>query len=246
VQHRFLVAAAAIAALVAIERRAAALDAVTPDAAMQQAIGRVATASSEEELSGPLILLKARGGDDFSALVPQLLYFSMRATDVRAGMAAAVVVERLRITPAQQLQAVVPYLSTPDPALQRELRNLFDQIDGGSAAEPPNFSAFAPLLRGGAEPVVLITYLLETAPDQALPLLADAYVADAETRRQLLADARDDAALIRRARDKAWWVRLYVVARVRQTPRLQTPALMQTLRDDPHPAVRAAANRPAV
>jgi hypothetical protein len=245
VPDRLFVAAAAIGALVAIER-AAALDAVTPDAGLQQAIGRIATARSEEELNGPLILLKAKGGDDFSVLVPQLLYFSMRATDVRAGMAAAVVVERLHITPAQQLQAVVPYLSTPDPALQRELRNLFDQIDGGSAAEPPNISAFAPLLRGGTEPLVLIAYLLETAPDQALPLLADAYVADAEARRQLLADARDDAALTRLARDKAWWVRLYVVERVRQTPRLQTPALMQTLRDDPHPAVRAAANRPGV
>lgn len=239
--QRFAVVAAA-AALVVVER-AAALDSVAPDAAMQQALARIATAQSNDELAAPLAVLEARGGDDFSALVPQLLYFSMRATDVRAGMTAAVVVDRLHITPAQQLRAVVPYLATPDPALQRELRNLFDQIDGGSAAEPPDFAPFAALLRDGAAPALLIAYMLETAPDQALPRLADAYVADAAARATLLAKARSDAEFTRLAQDKTWWVRLYVVERMRQAPRLENAALLQQLRDDPHPAVRAAAAR---
>ncbi|MDX2171117.1 MAG: hypothetical protein SF182_28875 [Deltaproteobacteria bacterium] len=240
-----LIGLALCAALVAGERRAAALDTVTPDAAMQQAIARVATATSEAALNGPLILLKAKGGDDFSLLVPQLLYFSMRATDVRAGMAPAVIVDRLHITPQQQLRAVVPYLATPDAALQRELRNLFDQLDGGSAAEPPDFTAFAAVLRGGgAEPTVLIAYMLDTAPELGLALLADTYVTDAEARRALLTGTRSSADLERLARHETWWVRLYVVERMQQDPSLRNPAVLQRLRDDPHPTVRAAAGAP--
>ncbi len=239
---------AGVALLIALsvaERRAAALETIAPDATMQQAIGRVAGATSEAELSGPLIILKAKGGEEFATLVPQLLYFNMRATDVRAGMAAAVIVDRLHVSTAQQLRAVAPYLDTHDAALQHELRSVFDNADGGSAAEAPDFTPFAPLLRGGSDaPVVLITYMLETAPDQGLPMLADAYVADPAARRTLLADARA-AELERLAQQETWWVRLYVAARLKQDPRLQTPALMQRLREDPNPAVRAAATRPA-
>jgi hypothetical protein len=75
-------------------------------------------------------------------------------------------------------------------------------------------------------------------------VLADVYVADPDARRTLLADARTNAALERLAQHDAWWVRLYVAERVKQDPRLQTPALMQRLRDDRNPAVRAAATRP--
>ena len=247
VSRRWLLGSAALVAAVAVlERRAPALDSIAPNPAMQQAIGRAASATTEEGLSGPLILLKATGGADFRDLVPQLLYFSMRATDVREGMAAAVIVDRLRITKEQRLRAVVPYLATRDAALQRELRNLFGDIDGGSASQAPDFTPFAPLLRGaGDPPVALITYMMETAPDQALAALADAYLADPDARRALLAGPRASADLERLAHHDAWWVRLYVAERVRQDPNLQTPPLMQRLREDPHPAVRAAAIRPA-
>lgn len=238
--RRLLVGAALLTAI-ALGHSAGGLETIAPDPAMQQAIGRIATATSEEELNGPLILLKANGGEDFALLVPQLVLFSMRATDVRGGMAAAVVVDRLHISSAQRLRAVAPYLATNDAALQRELRNLFDSVDGGSAAEAPDFTPFAPLLRGTADPPVLLaTYMLNSAPEQALPLLADTYIADGAARRALLAEA-ERADLTRLAQHDRWWVRLYVAERMKQDPRLRTSALQQKLRDDPDAAVRAAA-----
>jgi hypothetical protein len=240
VSRRLLVGAALLTA-VALGGGVEGLDTIAPDPAMQQAIGRIAAATSEEELGGPLVLLKAKGGEDFALLVPQLLLFSMRATDVRGGMTAGVIVDRLHISSAQQLRAAAPYLATNDAALQRELRNLFDHADGGSAAEAPDFAPFAPLLRGAADPpALLVTYMLDSAPDQALPLLAEAYIADASARRALLADAQS-ADLARLAQHDRWWVRLYVAERMKQDPRLRTDALQQKLREDPEPAVRAAA-----
>jgi hypothetical protein len=244
--RRWFVGSAALVATVAgLGLSAPAPDTIVPNPEIQRAIARVASATTEEELTGPLILLKAMGGEDFRDLVPQLLYFSMHAADVREGMAAAVIIDRLRITKEQQLRAVAPYLNTRDLALQRELRNLFSNIDGASASQPPDFTLFAPLLRQRADdpPVALIAYMMETAPDRALAALADAYITDPGARRALLAGPRSSADLERLAQHHAWWVRLYVAERVAQDPTLQTPALMQRLRDDPHPSVRAAVSR---
>lgn len=243
--RRWLVGTAALVTAIAVlECRAPALDTIAPNPAMQQAIARAASATTEEGLAGPLILLKAMGGEDFRDLVPQLLYFSMRATDVREGMAAAVIADRLHITKEQQLQAVVPYLNTSDAALQRELRNIFGDIDGASASQPPDFTPFTSLLRNaGNPPVVLVAYMMETAPDRALAALANAYIADPDARRALLTGPRASADLERLAQHDAWWVRLYVAERIAQDPKLRTPALMQRLRDDPHPLVRAVATR---
>ncbi|MGH7786402.1 MAG: hypothetical protein ACRERC_06015 [Candidatus Binatia bacterium] len=245
--RRWLVGGAVlVAGAAALGLNPPALDAVAPNPETQRALAAVAAASSEEGLNGPLIVLKATGGEDFRDLVPQLLYFSMRATDVRDGMAAAVVVDRLGITPQQQLRAAAPYLNTRDAALQRELRNLFGSIDGASASRAADFTPFAPLLRERVDdpPVVLIAYMMDTAPDQALAMLAATYIRDPDARRAVLSGPRTAADLEHLAEHDAWWVRLYVAERVAQDPRLQTPALMQRLRDDSHPSVRAAASRP--
>ena len=223
-----------------------ALDTIAPNPETQRAIARVASATTAEELNGPLIVLKATGGDEFRDLVPQLLYFSMHATDVRDGMAAAVVVDRLGISPQQQLRAVAPYLNTRDAALQRELRTLFGSLDGASASHAADFAPFAPILRERSDdpPVALIAYMMETAPDQALAVLVAAYIADPDARRAVLAGPRSSAGLEHLAQHDTWWVRLYVAERLKHDPALQTPAVMQQLRDDPHPSVRAAASRP--
>ncbi len=240
--RRFVGGSTVVVGAVVFGLSAVALDTIAPNPEMQRTIARVAAATSEDDLTGPLNALRATGGADFRDLVPQLIYFSMHATGERDGMAAAVIIDRLHVTKEQQLRAVVPYLNTKDAALQRELRNLFGNVDGGSASQAPDFTGFAPLLRGGDPPVVLIAYMMETAPDLALAAVADAYVADAGARRALLAGPRTGADLERLAQSDTWWVRLYVVERTAQDPKLRTPVI-QRLRDDPDPYVRAATRR---
>jgi hypothetical protein len=237
---RLLVACTGLLAAAA----AATPDSITPDPEIQRQVARVATVPDEQALAPILAKLKELGGTDYSQLVPQLLYYSMRATDVREGMAAAVIVDRLRISKEQQLRAVTPYLSTGDPQLQRELRNMLSGIDGGSATQAPDFGRYTELLRERKDdpPPVLVAHMIETAPDQALAVLAELYVADYQARRSLLANAasRSNGALERLAEHDAWWVRLYVAERLKEDPSLQTPALKKRLQNDPHPAVRAA------
>lgn len=125
-------------------------------------------------------------------------------------------------------------------------------VDETPNDQPPDFTRYAALLRARAKdpPTVLVAYMIDSAPDLALQTLADTLITDAATRRALLDAAKSEhgAGLERLAQDNArwarlaWWVRLYVANRLQREPTLRTPALVQRLRDDPNPAVRAALN----
>lgn len=231
--------------LLATTRSAAGLDAIVPDAPIQAAIASIPAAKNAAQLDGALAQLQASSGGDSDRLVPQLLYFSMRGADVRAGMTAGVVIDRLQISKDQLLHAIVPYLDTSEPDLQRQLRNLLGAIDETRDDQAPDFSRYAPVLRqrSADPPLVLVTHMLATAPDSAFETLVGALIGDATARHSLLRAARttDETALGKLARNKTWWVRLYVIARLQREPSLRTPALLRGLRDDAHPAVRAAA-----
>lgn len=218
------------------------LDAIEPNAAVQRELAAVAAATNQAELDRAIGQLRQAIGSDTSAVMPQLVYFSMRAGDVREGMTPAVVVRELHITPEQQLAGLTPYLAASDERLAHELRQYLGNIDGSSATQPPDLRHYLPLLRAkpDASPTVLIQYLLESQPDQGLVVLVDAYVAEPARRESLLAACRDPAGLSTLAADPTWWVRLYVAERLRQDPSVRTPDLLQRLRADPHPLVRQA------
>lgn len=222
---------------------AAAAPAIVPDAEMQRQIARVAAAENADDLRPPLERLRALGGAQFAALVPQLVYFSMQARDVRQGMAAAVVVRDLGITSAQLLAGITPYLDTDDAALGRELRTFLAAIDGEVDGRP-DFAVYEPLLRARCPdpPVILVRHLLEAAPDRGLAVLAETCAPSAAVRSTLLAarGARSPEALGSLADSDLWWARLYVAERLRQDPSLRTPALLYRLQADRHPAVRGA------
>lgn len=241
--RRGLVACALV--LLATTRSAAGLDAIVPDPLIQAAIASIPAAKTAAELDTALAKLREAVGGDHQRLVPQLLYFSMRGADVRKAMTAGVVIDRLPITKDDLLRGLVPYLDTSDPALQRQLRNLLGAIDEGPDAQSPDFSRYETVLRAqrATPPLVLVTHMLDTAPDTALVTLAQTLMDAAPARRALLdaAKSTDQAEIARLARDPIWWVRFYVVTRMRREPALRAPALLLRLSDDVHPAVRAAA-----
>jgi hypothetical protein len=226
--------------------RLSALDAITPDATLQSAIAKVPAARDAAEMEAALDDVKAASAGEPDRLVPQLIYFSMRATDVRAGMTAGVVIDRLQIPRDALLHAIVPYLDSSETELQRQLANLLSAVDE-TAAGPPDFSCYRPLLRERSPnpPPVLVVHMLDTDPELALSTLADVLIADPAARASTLAEARSakGSDLEKVAEHDAWWVRLYVIHRAQRDPSLRTPALMQRLRADPHPAVRAAVKR---
>ncbi|MFN8643038.1 MAG: hypothetical protein U0802_15805 [Candidatus Binatia bacterium] len=225
---------------------AAALDGITPDPVVQSAIAAVPAAKSAAEMDAALAALRTSVRGDADRLVPQLLYFSMRATDVRAAMSAGVVIDRLQISTDALLHAIAPYLDTNDPPLQRQLSGLLDAIDEAPEGAARDFSRYAVLLRAHASnpPVALVIHMVHADPDLALATLAETSISDGAARAALLRAAKgsDDAAVDSLVGDPAWWVRLFVVARLQREPHLRSAGRVQRLRADAHPAVRAAAN----
>jgi hypothetical protein len=104
---------------------------ITPNPSLQNEIARAAAADSEAELHASLAKLRAAGGPEFGDLIPQLVLYLMDAKDVRQAMIAGVIIDRLKISPAQIERALRPYRTTNDPRLRREIDNLLDGTAGG-------------------------------------------------------------------------------------------------------------------
>ena len=224
---------------------ASAIDSIVPDAQLQAAIAKIPAAQSAEALKTVLDELKASSNADYDKLVPQLLYFSAKGADVREGMTAGVVIDRLQISQEQMLRAITPYLDTKDPALGRELSNLLGAIDEVEGQQSRDFSLYSSLLQQERDcpPPVLVAHMLDSAPEAAIGVLANALLEDGDTSRALMVSAKSKTRkdVEQLSRSQHWWVRYYTVARMRRDPTVLTEDQVQRLRDDPHPTVRAAA-----
>jgi hypothetical protein len=108
---------------------AVAAEALAPRADVQAAIGRVARAADEEELERALVDLRRLCAPDHSDLVPQLAIFLLSARGERAGMAPAIIVDRLDISHDEIVRAVTPHLATSNDALRAQLENLLGADD---------------------------------------------------------------------------------------------------------------------
>jgi hypothetical protein len=243
--------------------RAAAIEAtppasITPDVRIQAAIASVAQARSEQEFAARTRELAAFGGPNYSNLVPQLVVYALQQDDTRAAMIPGAIRERLRITDTQLVEALLPYLDTPDRQQRAQIENWLAGID--RKGEKRDYTVYhAVIVAHHADPPLgLVRYMYAAEPDAALTALADVYAAPDE--RSALAGARGpivraidaqragrlDADKIAAARkalpalcaSDAWWVRLYAATVLVQVPPLRTPKLVDTLRGDTNPLVR--------
>jgi len=251
------------AALSAAPTPALPQQAIAPDASMQTAIQRAAAAQTEAEFSDAARALAELAGAQHNTIVPQLVYFAMQQHDTRPAMVPAALRARLAISDTEMIEALIPYLDTPDATLRAQLYNWLGAADAPHGGAP-DFDVYRPILaaRRDAPPRGLIRYLYETDPDGAVHVLIDS-IEDARARTtwtQAQApitaawvserSAHPDAALIAAARpavitlaaSEVWWLRLYAAASLRAMPALRTPDLAAQLRSDPDPLVRAFAS----
>ena len=242
--------------------------AITPDPRIQAAIERAARAESEADFAAAVDALAKLAGPSHSALVPQLVAYTLQQRDTRAAMAPAVIRARLGITDVQLVEGLLPYLATSDTQQRAQLANWLAGIDGGSGA-PRDFSVYRSVIeaRRAAPPLGLVRYMYESDPDAGAAVLTEIYAAPADRRsqreaRRPVADAwaaqraarlsaeqiaAARAALAALAKDPAWWQRLYAAVTLTEIPELPTPELIGALQVDAHPLVReigGAAGRP--
>lgn len=229
---------------------------ITPDARIQAALERVAQARTEQEFAAATRDLPAFG--DYSNLVPQLVVYTLQQRDTRAAMIPAAIRARMGITDGQLVEALLPYLDTPDRQQRAQIDNWLAGID--RKGEKRDYAVYRAVIvvHRADPPLGLVRYMYTTEPDAALTALADVYATPEErgalavTRAPIVRaiDAqragRLDAEQLAAARQAlpalcasaAWWVRLYAAAVLVQMPMLRTPQLVDALRDDANPLVR--------
>jgi len=232
---------------------------ITSDERIQTAIERAARAQTDDELAAELRALGALGGPNHRDLLPQLVVFTIQQHDTRAALIPGVIRERLAITDTQLVEALLPYLETPDPQQRAQLRNWLGGIDTASG-DTHDFTLYRTIIaaRRDDPPLGLVRYMYETDADTAALTLADVYAEPA--RRRALVDllrpvrqarasdangrldaaqtaaARDALKIL--ARDPTWWTRLYAAAALAQMRQLRTADLVELLQADRHPLVR--------
>jgi hypothetical protein len=238
------------------------------DPALQSAIREVLSAADESGFARALEGLRARSGPEHRTLVPQLLLFSIDATDTREAMAFGALVAALRIPPRDVVGALVPLLESSDEALRTAVGGVLSEYEDRSVDRGPSFSVYRPILEphartGEGWPSGLVRYLYETDPGAAFLLLlrlhvtepaelkpllwAEHVVEEARWKRRfgfLRPDESDPAAaeqLLFLARHAYWWARLLAAEVLRQEPAFRTDALVAELHRDTHPLVRAVA-----
>jgi hypothetical protein len=112
------------------------------DAALQSAIRDVLAAADESAYARALDSLRALAGPAHATLVPQLLLFSMDATDTREAMAIGALVSALPIPPGDVVCALVPLLESSDEPLRAAVAGVLAQYEGRSVDRGPDFSIY--------------------------------------------------------------------------------------------------------
>lgn len=243
---------------------------LSPDPAIQAQIDRVTTligptakTGTEEQFKVGVESLKQMAGYD--QLIPQLILRSVNAQGFEQGMVPIVILRELQPSTNQIRNAVLPYLGTRDSKLRQELWNCLIRLDEPVPGKEPDFSYYESVLenRNADAGLPLIEYMYYRSPQQALRTMMRVHspkdqtqskaiteslriitAVNTELRQQLL--SREDAAfqiieeLTRMAEYDHWWVQLYVVETIRQSPLFRDQKLVARLTQSKHPLVREA------
>lgn len=204
-----------------------------------------------------------------AVLVPQLIHYSAHARATHDGMAAGVIIERLRIRPDVVIRALVPYLGAPDEAFDASIRRVLGGYEGRTAERGADFSIYRDLIEpdlraGRIPPAELVEYLFEAdagaallllmragglrEPDRIRPILwAEHTIADTlwKQRYGFLAEDETEPAAVDQlamlARHEAWWARRYAVEIMRSHAEFRSEVLLVRLENDEVSLVRDAA-----
>lgn len=242
-------------------------EAITPDPLIQSAIRGLVIRESGEAFMEHLGVLREESGESFERLIPQLLYFSIRAEGMEEGIIAGFIIEQLEILDWQLVHALIPYLGTGDPKVEKQVRDWLGGTEDPSASRPRDYSQYRTFIqvrvqKGEELPRSLIHYMYDSEPGTAVVMLMRAHVGDNPKEKRpilwaehLVADVlwkwkhgflkrgvvEPEAveALWDLSDHPRWWARLYVAEIMRQHPPFRTDELIAVLLTDPDESVRS-------
>ena len=203
-------------------------------------------------------------GSDRAAIVRQAIYYyghhQFEGPEIDVPQR---VLDHFQVRPEEYVEALVPLLEGSDSDLTELAR---DQLLGADWHNPRNsFDTLAGYLAGHDKvPDSFIASMFRLSPGEALSRVGVKYLTDRERWRQLIwADHIVADAVWKREHDflqaadveaasaqlemlskfDEWWVRRYVVEMLVRQPLFRRDEIVQRLRNDPHPLVRAAIQR---
>lgn len=168
------------------------------------------------------------------ALIAQLLYFKLQATDVPEAMLPAVIIGRLNIPMADLADSVLPFTDAENKRLKSEAWDWLGATDKAKNGGY-DFSRYERILRGKPldESKGLVLYMFNRNPDAAVLSMSRIYgdkVAENEVVDILNGDPK--TVLHTLLNRPEWWARLYVAEMMKQQPRLRDTVILRKLEKD--------------
>ena len=244
--------------------------AILPDPVIQSAIRDLllsVRSENEKEYKKLLRLLREESGESFERLIPQLIYYSIRSKGMREGMMVPVLIDQFEILDWQLVRALIPYLGTGDPKVEKEVRYWLAGTEDRSYPRGPDYCHYRALIafkvqNGEEPPRNLIHYMYDSEPGTAVLTLMRAYrlagrneakpirwaehlVADVLWKwrygflKRGVVEPEAVEALWDLSGHPRWWARLYVAEIMRQHPAFRTDELIAVLLTDPDESVRS-------
>lgn len=242
-------------------------EAITPDPLIQSAIRGLVIRESGEAFMDHLGVLREESGESFERLIPQLIYHSIRSKSTREGMVVPFIIDQLGIRDQHLVAALIPYLGTRDPQVERAVRNWLAGTEDRSYPRGPDYSQYRAFIafkvqNGEEPPRGLVQYMYRAEPGLAMltfmrayglagrkeakPILwAEHLVADVLWKwkhgflKRGVVEPEAVEALWDLSDHPRWWARLYVAEIMRQHPPFRTDELIAVLLADPDESVRS-------
>ncbi len=259
---------------------AAQQDAITimPNDKMQALIDNIVSPTDQDKkmfsengkkfLESKLAELKKMVSGDYEILIPQLLYYSAHAKDMKHAMAAGFIIEQLGISKRSIALSLIPYLDAKDAVLQKEMYNWLGGVDFDETTKTSNFSLYETIIREKkqAPPRGLIQYMYQRSPKKALQALTNIYTKESQVKESVIkanAIVEEDInkryyghledrykvnveakkALDDLSKNNQWWVRLYATEIIGREPALRSPEILDRLKKDANPLVHDTLKR---
>ncbi|RLC40329.1 MAG: hypothetical protein DRH49_07285 [Candidatus Coatesbacteria bacterium] len=227
----------------------------------------------EEFFKAKLAELRELGGKDYEKLIPQLVYYSVygkellkgrvEKPDVVEAMFAGVIIEQLKISKEQIVNAILPFLRTKDEHLRKEMYNWLGGYDYNETTRSRDYSYYQSLIQAKKDnpPQGLIQYMYWRSPQTALITLMNIYL-QSEEEKEIITICKDIieediknryygpmeekanispeaiSSLNELSRYKQWWIHLYVAEIIKQHPEFNNPEIIERLKQDKHPLVQ--------
>lgn len=226
---------------------------IEPDPTVQKRIDEIALrlmhARTQVEVEDSLEVLRQfeKAQNDKTALMRQVLYYLRHGANTEdRGYGAMVLFNKLDVDKPARVRAALSYLDAQDTGSRKIATEVLGTVDSPDG-EGVDYSVYRELLCNSVTnpPQVLVRYMYTKSPDAALSSMATVYL-DKNEAKTLVDQVKSEdevQAVDRLSKRPEWWAKLYAAEKIKQNPKLRTPAVIERLKQSEHILVKEAVEK---